>query len=33
MEIKKEVNIKELITEALKNISMMRDIKNIKINV
>ncbi len=31
--IKKEVNIKELITEALKNISMMRDIKNIKINV
>ena len=28
--IKKEVNIKELITEALKNISMMRDIKNIK---
>lgn len=31
--IKKEVNIKELITEALKNISMIKEIRNIKINV
>ena len=31
--INKKVNIQEIVEEAIKNISMMRDIKNIKINV